>query len=903
MNIKQKFLTLSIRHQITLVISAISSLCLLSLLSLFSLYSEIIISIQSRKRREYYNQKYKEIIDSEIQFQTFLLYQYEQLIKAFNSQIYYYGKSQEDLSDDSPIFNKDLKIKNYKNSTEADYDPNASGENKTYFILSFSGNIYSDFRIYYNIVSTHSSIDSQLEAIRNFRITYYGRDMRMINEYLFVRLKDKILYSINRNSIKEIEILSNGNYAGFYDRLINMYVQQYKNFMDDYKEGDLNFIDIFFEDKCYLFDNYINETFLKDNYNDDIRSYLNDISINFHFINYNTERTFVTDSGNKDNVIFIVQNTIIEDYINMIFFKTINSLNINVIPVHVNNSTIISAKLCYAFLYKQMILINITSDKNIFNEIKLDDIYNNLKSLNSNISACILDKKYNLDTEQNAYDVMNIKFGRFYSLKNTREFSIFKISENILGKNYFCTKYTFPDILSILDFKPTFFTLDQLNLYSFKPFYETEHYYDNMNTFFYNCQYLIILSLFYLWILVGIYIYFRLKLLFKEIIDPIDNLSKMMNKLDIKEDMLKYEPDDSINELFKLCNDLLLGKYKQKIMHDSEIEINGIEQNDNNKNNINDINNLKINRKLIEEMVEKNKNEFNIKGDEILTFINKDYIINANKKIALKDNIHNNLELRKTAIIKRKIGGKKNANAEVDQMNNIQNNIKKTNSIDRNINNMNKKLSFDVNLLGSDNLFSTEKKNDEDLFEMEILLSYKNLYDLVDLVFNYDYKFDKKFISKNSKLLYQNNFYIKNAKLRSKKNLISMKSFGETKVYSDEKSQGEKEEKKKKAEEFDKSVITSFGTKNLLFLWYKEAKYLICIDFLQNNHTKDLNNLCNLNVGNEIKKPNNTTNNKQVAIKNNLTSSIRQKKISILKKTNKEVNKENELIRKSKTNA
>ena len=85
----------------------------------------------------------------------------------------------------------------------------------------------------------------------------------------------------------------------------------------------------------------------------------------------------------------------------------------------------------------------------------------------------------------------------------------------------------------------------------------------------------------------------------------------MMNKLEIKEDMLKYEPDDSINELFKLCNDLLLGKYKQKLMHDSEVERIDIDQNDNSKN-LNDINNLKINRKLIEEMVE-NKNEYNIK--------------------------------------------------------------------------------------------------------------------------------------------------------------------------------------------------------------------------------------------------------------------------------------------------
>jgi hypothetical protein len=909
MNIKQKFLTLSIRHQISLVIGVISILCLLSLLALFSLYSEIIISIQSRKRREYYNQRYKGIIDSEIQFQTFLLYQYEQLIKTFNSQIYYYGISQKDLADESSSFNDKL-IKRFEETTDADYDPRAKGEDKTYFLCSFSGDKQLDEKEYFLLASTHSSIDNQLEAIRNFRITYYGSDIKMINEYIFVRVKEQILYTVDRNAIKELYMQAFGNFAFFYDRLISIYSQQYRSFMDDYKRGELNFIDLFFEDKCHLFYNYVNETFLKLNYNNNVRAYLNDISVYFHFINYTTEKTFVTDNGNKELVTFIVQNSIIGDYINIIFFKILNSFNINVIPVYYSTGTIISVNLCYAFLYKQLILINITTDENIFTRIKLDEIYNNLESTYSNLGDCIIDEKYNFKTNQNAYNVLNIRFAKFYSLKNTREFSVFKISESIFGKKYFCTKYTFPDILSILDFKPTFLTIDQINLFSFKPFYEPEHYYGNMNTFFYNCQYLIILSLFYLWVLVGIYIYIRLQSLFKEIIDPINNLSKMLNKLEIKEDMLKYEPDESINELFKLCNDLLLGKYQQKLMHDSEIERIGIEQGDNNKNRV-DINNLKINRKLIEEMVE-NKNEYNIRGDEILTFITKDNIV-ANKKVTIKDNFQNNMELRKTAILKRKILGNKNIDSELNQINTIQKNIKKTNSIDRAINTLNKKLSFDINLLNNTEKFDEpENRSEEDLLEIEILLSYKHLYDLVDLTFNYEYKYDNKFISKNSKLLYKSNMLnnLRHLRAKSKKKFPTMKqSFGDTKIKidnTDEKSQNEKEKSGKiRIEEFDKSVITSFATKSLLFLWYKEAKYFHCVEFLQNNHAKDLNNLCNLIVGNEIKKASNSNTNKikQTVIKPNSATPVRQKKISILKKPNKESDKGNDAIRKSKTNA
>jgi hypothetical protein len=134
-------------------------------------------------------------------------------------------------------------------------------------------------------------------------------------------------------------------------------------------------------------------------------------------------------------------------------------------------------------------------------------------------------------------------------------------------------------------------------------------------------------------------------------------------------------------------------------------------------------------------------------------------------------------------------------------------------------------------------------------------------------------------------------------------------SFGDTKIKidnTDEKSQNEKEKSGKiRIEEFDKSVITSFATKSLLFLWYKEAKYFHCVEFLQNNHAKDLNNLCNLIIGNEIKKASNSNTNKikQTVIKTNSATPVRQKKISILKKPNKESDKGNDAIRKSKTNA
>ena len=870
MNIKQQFLTLSIRHQITLSIIVLTLTCLLLCLSVLSLYANIMTNILALKRKEYFYQKYQDIVESEIKFQSMLLYQHEHLIKGFNSQIYYYGLSQDDLYDTKIKYEKDL-IKTYEETTEMDYEN--SKDNFVYYIKYFSDNAYMDSKVFNLLASTHSSVDNQLNILRNFRVPYLGESFKIVNDYVFVRLREQSLYSTNRTRIKEIEDISSGNFSKYYDDLVDFYSQKYRNFMNEFKKGELPFMDIFFPDKYDLFLNYVNETYLNINFKNNIKKYLDGISSNFHFIDYVTEKTFITDNGDKKNGIFLGQNSILPDYINIFFSKYHNASDINVIPVFSTNNTIMSVSLCYAFLYKQMIFLNLTEEKNIFGEEKLNEIYNKLKKGVSNIGDCILDKKYNFDTKQNAFEILNIKFDKLYSIKNSREISLVKLSDSILGNSLICIKYTFPDYISLFDFKPTFFTLDQLNLYCFKIFYEPKHYEDDMETFFLNCQFFMIMLLILLWVAISFYLVFRIKKLFKEVIDPINNLINVINKLEVNEEnMLKYESDDTINELFQLCNNLLLGKYKQKNIHDSELDKN--EGKNENNGNMNNLNNLKLNIKLVEDMIE-NKNDFNLKGDEILTFKINDYLSNA--KMGYRNNniqLNNNNEMRKTVIVKRKLGKKNNANYDI--INAIQSNIKKTRSINQAINNLNKKYSFDINLMNiSDSLIQTENKNDDDAIEIEILINYKHLYDIVDLIYNYDIKYDKKFISKINKLLYKNNMsnYSKNYyKKKSKNKFTSSKNSIEDK---NDNNSGidTKDDSKIKIEEFDKSVILAYEAVDFLFIWYEEAKYFKSVAFLQNNHSKELNNLFNIIPGNENKKPN-----------NQLISEIQRKKTEISKK-------------------
>ena len=879
MNIKKKFLKLSIKHQISIILILIYVLCIFSTLGIFSLYTNIIIGMQYRSRKEFFYQRYKEVIDSEIRFQTFLLFQYEQLIKGFNSQIYYYGLSNKDLYENTLNYQDNL-IKEYKESTEEDYKPNTSDYQKKYFLLSFSNDAFLGSNIFYLLTGTISVINNKLNILKNFRIPFFGDNIQIINDYILVNLIDEYLLSENRTKIKEVETNSKENYLNYYENLINYYVNKIKNFMNNFKKGQLFFIDIFYENKYYLFQNYVNETYLREKYSNYVRRYLNDISYNFHFIDYSTEKTFQTDHGDKSNVTILQQNNIINDYINFLFFVIQNNLDLNVIPVLSENNTIISVNLCFAFLYKQMIFLNLTSKNNIFNEEKLDEIYNKLKKLESNIGDCILDKKYNVETGTNAYNILNIKFNKFYSLKNVREYSLFKISESTLGEDLFCTKYTFPDFTSILNFKPSFFNMEQLNLYCFKSFYEPKYYESNVLDFYFNCQYFIILILFYLWICILFILLLRKKKLFVEIIDPINNLTKSINNLEVKkENMLKYEADDSINELFKLINDLLLGKYRQRISHDNEIGKN-IDFNENNKNINNDFSNLKINRKLIEEMME-NKEEHNFKGDEIKAFrVNKENSSLNINNINNNNNLKTKMDLRKTTVIRRK----NFQNSSIDMINQITKRVKKTQSIDHTIDILNKKMSFDVNLLNSSNTFSINQ-NEENLLEFKMIINYKYLYDIIELVFNYDLKYDQKFTSKKSKLLFKKNIrnYNKFYRLNSINKLYSKKLGASEKLNESSDKHSIKEIKtdaKIRIEDFDKSAINAYHDNDLIFIWYLEAKYFLGIEFLQKNHAKELNNLCNLNISYEKQKP---------LINNDIN--IKKKKFSIFKKkSNNETN-------------
>ena len=827
MNIKITFLSLSIKHQISFVISLISVLSLLLILAIFSLYGNIILSIRQRAREEYFHERYKHIFDSQIDFQNFLLYQYEQIIKGFHESFYYYTISLKDF-DESFFNNKQMPIK------IVDYYNENNQENTTtieeYYKLNYNSKIETCDD--YDITKNEIFLYNHFKAIQDFKILYLGIDGKtnlILQDFLLSSLICKYLFSNSKDRLEDFEKKSNNDYDTYFGNIVKSHKDKIKNFLDEYKNGELTLMDVLFPDKINIFSDYINLDTSKDNINE----YIENISHHFTQIDYLSENSFSFDSINH----VIQEYKLMPEYFDKVFTKIQNFINLNTIPVFKENNTIYSKDLCFAFLYKQIVLLNITSERN-YDEDKILKIYDSLKVGETNIADCILGEKYGIDVEENVKSFLkNKEFDNYYSLKGRRDMALFKLSQSDLGERFLGVKYTFPDYSSIMDFNPTFLTLDQINLYSFSSFHESTQFIINMKNFYSDCQYLMILLILYLWIIIYIFLRFRLQRLYKEVIKPINDLNDKISQLDIKEEnQLKYEADESINELFKLCNELLLGKYKKKLLHESELEI---EKMDKDKNN--NFNNLKIDRKIIEEMIE-NKNKYNNVEKEIFVLQlsqDKPKTLNAFSRERRKINT---------------VLTKPNLFKENKELFNIDKAKEKTNQDERN-----KKMSGNELLLFNryEELFQnntdlTKMENEENILEMKSAFNYKNLYEIVDLVYNYDIEYGRNFIPRKNKLVYKDNIktYNKARKGRGKKSsalLNKEEDKDKNKTEGTDKASAIyeiRDDANAKLEDFDKSVVNAFNTKNSLFIWYEEAKYFHNVEFLQKDHEKELKHLC-----------------------------------------------------------
>ena len=628
MGIKRLFLKMPINLQIQIFIKLLLFTCFLFIIiiseSIFFVYNEYLIGT---KKKYFFNLE-KRIIESNIYFQNVCLYQYENLIKLFNYQFYLYLENENILL---YFANNSNYLNNYNNtvlfSHEIDkripeYDPSIPYEDQKIYVYCYSKHSLVCQNIYKLIYINSMPFLNQVKAIRNFRIPFYG-DFPIFGEYIVALTKYDTLYSFNITRIREMIVKAKDKIKETIDERSVITYNFFKKFFYDFENNKFYFFEIMYKKRYDIFFNFskikdINEK----------EEYIKKQSIYFQTIHFENDTTRFYNNWDYRYSRYTCKNSIINGYFDFLIPLLSTTLNIISIPISHETNNLISNNLCYYLLIKQIIILNITSEQKIseFNEkflIKIKNIIFNKTIIN--IDDCKIKTYLQNNNIKEKKKAENFKFFNYYDLEYKLFSLFFSLREKDENTNIFEMKFSFPNFNSLKESNPNFFSFQQLDFYSFSFENSLIKKIKASKEFLNNINFLMLLTLNFLWILILIIFDIILSRTIIQILQPINNLIEAIelnNIIKKKEILFEYKLDENINKFFLLCNNLFEGKIKEK---SNLLKFNSNEENYsyNNNNNIN--NNLIINNRMIIKLNEE-KNICNNNDNEIFLLRYNNYI-------------------------------------------------------------------------------------------------------------------------------------------------------------------------------------------------------------------------------------------------------------------------------------
>ena len=349
----------------------------------------------------------------------------------------------------------------------------------------------------------------------------------------------------------------------------------YKKFFEIYEKNELFFIDLMYKLKYNIFSDYkkIEDKNLKE-------EYIRNQSIYFQNIDYQNSSIWFYDMWNPNISRFQGYNDIIDKYLDFLFFQLSSKISINSIPFYHDTNSLISINLCYFFLLKQIIYLNITSndDDIIFDKNFLDNIYNEISNKdNITINDCKIETYYS----NNFNNVkINNNFKEYYNLEYIYHSYIYLLNRKDTNSIIFENKFSYPNYACLKEFFPTFFTFKQLDFYSFTFGNPIAKMMELSYQFILNIRLFMVLCLVLSWFFLFFIFIFITSRVIKQITEPIIRLTEIidLNKINektINKNIFEYKSDDNINEFFLLCKKLIDGEIKDNNFKNKEnIEIN-----------------------------------------------------------------------------------------------------------------------------------------------------------------------------------------------------------------------------------------------------------------------------------------------------------------------------------------
>ena len=546
MGIRSRFLTLSIKEQVFIIIFLSTVFSLIVILCLPCSFSYEILKEDYKKKKRYFYNKYKDYIESCFYYQGYSLLKYEEIIKRFLKQAMKYSIREG-------LFNyKSGFMENYTEQYPVrDLFYNSEDEN----------DINRTDILYYYCFNENKEICAQIkEGLKNlydslysliFTTELYNRfklpelNIPIVDKALSVNINNSFMFCFDKN-IMIRNINESIDYKQFADDTINRIMEH----MEDYT----NF-------KFFLY----NQLFEKTRDELDIFSFVSELNNSSPEERKNKVFSFAqTNSGlystiqfQHDKSYLLSYNPDTDNYYYFEFYTAsqflmytlkllYDELNMNFIPVFPDNNILFLPEICIFFLFSQ--------SNDVFDEKVIDEIMQNIKKGNSTIKDCFYDKN-NYQSQKDLIEILEKNESSFLNISNIIYQGLLRAKDKY--PLYFM-KYSFPSFSTLSNFRTDYLLLDQINFFLFASFKEPIELSDFILAQYKNLFYLIIILTVYIWIIcffVNIFIFYKV---IKQITEPIFKLQEAIKNNNIKnESVFKYEYDDTIQELFTTCKELL----------------------------------------------------------------------------------------------------------------------------------------------------------------------------------------------------------------------------------------------------------------------------------------------------------------------------------------------------------
>ena len=605
MSLSTRFLSLSMKEQICITIIALTIFCIgVILIVCCSLMYEILMNDYEQKKLYFY-QRYKEYIQSSFYFQNFYLMQYEEIIHRMQKQTWRIQQASSIYQSVRPIQNYSPYIKNmsekYHNYTEYDLTYNkdmpyfyiislAKDESDVYYIKLFT---LQNYQLFSNSIITHDIYDYfripgyNIPIVDKHPLFYnrrylamFGFDHKIISDKLkelndSLKEGETLAYILNETLIqKQITFINSTEY---YMKLIidklDIFSQMFNKFWIEINS---------YSPEIFKNINVMNE------YSDILASYISSIDYgndNISILSTDTNNNFfLSEMGTIKNLLFFLNH-------NMTY-----SLDMDFIPLNLENHKILSPDLCSLFKFKQKFL----SGK----DFSYDDIYKDIHKFESNIENCLIEPEL-LYQQEAIKDIFDFDIGRFIDSTNLIFQGIFNLIPEHEEYPFYFMKYSFPNYNSLKEFQSEYLISNQTNFYSFSSFKKAQKYVEHIYQVTLNIFYFIIMVIIYSWLIclfINLIIFFKV---IDEWTQPIIKLQEAVESNNIKdESIFNYKYDDIINELFLTCKELLTGQVDNSENGLKNFNILGKEKDNKIDKNIYK-KNIIINNEIMQELINK----------------------------------------------------------------------------------------------------------------------------------------------------------------------------------------------------------------------------------------------------------------------------------------------------------